>query len=758
MKTNSLGKVKISSSRRNRERFDFTHNVNTTFGFGETQPIALQTLVPGSKAIVSNESLVRLAPMVSPTFGLMKLKTWHYFVAMSDLSRNFVALMAQTKVARGDRVFYPESVPEMTCALLSAQILQGSHCSIWIGSGAHSDDGDSSNFITYDTHTHNNDYQPIIQALESANVLHFVEQTKFDNHQGWKIDVSAVCPFVPLPTAANEEMPIYLQNNTRESFFQRTDDIDQIVNVDSLGFDDSLVYLDSADYVAVRTIGDRTYAFAFRLSSFGKRLRKILQGIGYQINFNDLSKCSLMPIFAYYKAYYDTFGLTLYSNWDTANCARLLEYYDVMNQTNYDPYLIESNDGFNVWFDFLKDLGSCWTTSEQEFVAAHTRSIGVSPNLDLSGRFLDVNGNASTPLIQENPNLSIPNVDGEENEVALNSHAFINRVQHGQLDSELLKRLYKWTNRNTIAGKRIEALLRAQGLGDYVDSCKPRFIGYTEVDIDVSDVVSQSDTYNSASGEGSQLGQYGGRGIGYSESASSKVFEYETDEFGYWITFAAVVPYAGYTQMPNSAVKCIKKLDFYNPEFDGVGMEATPKNFIVGSQNFVSEADDRLDNQTFGFVPKYSSLKVASNCMNGDFNLRSTRSVYVPYTIDKILDVGERYIRNMPNLGTGINGCTVRKIFKPSQLPIAGPNPWRYDTRYAWLGNFNRIFSYKGDSINDDASKVGVIEWFGLVPENFMVHNTYRFIVQAPMLPIADSFETLDDGNDGKSDTSISKA
>lgn len=45
-----------------------------------------------------------------------------------------------------------------------------------------------------------------------------------------------------------------------------------------------------------------------------------------------------------------------------------------------------------------------------------------------------------------------------------------------------------------------------------------------------------------------------------------------------------------------------------------------------------------------------------------------------------------------------------------------------------------------------------------MIPENFMVHNTYRFIMQAPMLPIAESFETCEDGNDGKANMSISKA
>ena len=747
MKTNTLGKVSMQTANRPRARFDLSHNINTTFGFGETQPLTCRLLVPGTKTIVSNESLIRLAPMVSPTFGLMKLKTWHYFVGMSDLTRNFSALLGQTKITRGDRVFYPEKVPHCRLDILSAMILNGAHCSIWRNSSAEADSRtDVSSFTTWDTHTHSSEYNQCI-----ANLGSYIGQEQFsvfDNYNGFWLDLACVCPRLPLTDGGNSR--IWLQNTTRESFFQKTNDQDQIVTTDSNGLDDSLVYLDTADYVTIRTINGTTYAFAFRLSSFGKRLRKILLGCGYQINMQDDTLVNLMPLFAYYKAYYDIFGLMLYSNWDTTYAAQLLEWYDMYNISDFAPCYIHTNEINKKWFSFLRDLGSCWTTDEQDFISAHTRTIGVSPSLNLDGEFISIGNDNET-----DPNITIPSENDEDSSTGWNQQAFINRVFHGQVDSELLKRLYKWTNRNTIAGKRLEALLRAQGLGDYVDSCKPRFIGYTEVDIDISDVVAQSDTFNEATGEGSQLGQYGGRGIGYDPKASAKTFEYENDEFGYWVTLAAIVPLAGYTQMLDGNNKCIKKLDFYNPEFDGVGPEATPKDLVVGSQNFVSEADSPLTD-TFGFISKYSSLKVAGNLMNGDFNLRSTRDVYVPFTIDKILDVGERWVKNVA--AGGINSALLRKLFKPSEVPLAGPNPWRYGTRYAWLGNFNRIFSYKGDIGNFDASKVGFIEWFGSVPENFMCHNTLRFVCQSPMLPIADSFETNEDGNDGKPNANISKA
>lgn len=215
MKTNTLGKVKMQSSVRPRSRFDLTHNVNTTFGFGETQPLSCRLLVPGTKSICSNESLIRLAPMVSPTFGLMKMKTWHYFVGMSDLSRNFAALMAQTKVSRFDRTFYPTQVPSMTACILYSQILNGAHCSVWECDSLY--DTDSTGWVTYDTHHNSASVDEIYNLLVSKYLVNVETASFFGNHNGLVMDVSCVCPKLTLNSDSVIDSPIYLQNKIKES-------------------------------------------------------------------------------------------------------------------------------------------------------------------------------------------------------------------------------------------------------------------------------------------------------------------------------------------------------------------------------------------------------------------------------------------------------------------------------------------------------------------------------------------------------------
>ena len=69
MKTNRQKKIRLPKSGFNRSRFNWSHDVNTTFGWGEIQPTQCKLIVPNSKTMLSTQELVRLAPMVDPTFG-----------------------------------------------------------------------------------------------------------------------------------------------------------------------------------------------------------------------------------------------------------------------------------------------------------------------------------------------------------------------------------------------------------------------------------------------------------------------------------------------------------------------------------------------------------------------------------------------------------------------------------------------------------------------------------------------------------------
>lgn len=775
MRNNVVGKISMASSKKKRARFNLSHDVNTTAGWTETQPLMCRLMIPDSKMTVQAESLVRLAPMVAPTFGRVRAKQWHQFVPVSDLSKNFVSMLAQEPVTRGVDTFKPESVPSISLGVLSFLVLIGSRMTAYrCAAGEYFRDDDlvlgrnqtPAGFLDYFRSRYSDGSNDDIKACfggYSGPIFNF----------GCLLPkaLAAVAPnllWLPLGRGVTHSMKDLLDSGTT-------------VNGAWVSNND-YVSLDSADYVLCSRDGDSVndsgyrWVLAFKLSNFGKRLRKILLGCGYQINFDSVRRVSLLPLFAYYKAYFDIFGLTLYNAWETTNCASVLTYCDFNNFTNFDACF-----GFNSlitpqvftgvgrkWWSFVNDLGSCWTTDAVDYVAAHIGSTAVSPGAQkLTDSFVDVNGLGAS--INANMNSGeIPEANSNRN-----GHAFINSVLHGQLDSETLKRLYKWTNRNTIAGRRLYELLKAQGLGKFADECKSNFIGFKEVEISISDVVSTSDTFKDGSGDssasGAVLGEYGGRGLQYDKT---KTFVFEANEYGYWITLFAIVPEAGFCQAIDKSVEALEKFDFYNPEFDGLGYEASSKANVVASSDVSNEVVPGVDaaqrvgsvDSTFGFVPRYSGLKIANNVMNGDFNLRSVRDTYLPYSLDRFIELNHLEAEEQSN-GTGVDQLALKISVRnfPSVIPVAG-NTWRFIARYPWIGNFNRIFAnmgkeytlYRyGDADDDDVGQVADYEIADSSYDNFLIHNVLNVQSYAPMLPIADSFETDDDG---RTDMSIEKA
>lgn len=742
MINNKVNDIQIQKSGFKRSPFNFSHDVNTTLGFGECQPFMCKLLTPNSKTTVSAESLIRPAPMVAPTFGRIRMRDLHNFVSFSDLSPLLAHLLAQTSVSAGTQTFVPTQVPHCKLSMLSCACLVGSSVSIW--RSEHSTTGDhvwtlakqgssSFNNITsaiFDDFCSGANYKPILKR-RSSNVISGTVSNGWCLNFDWIVGGSSgktddVAPYIPVRGDLSGSTSATDLESFRVSFF------------------DSEFSPDSADIVNVFNRGSYDYALCFKLSGFGKRLRKVLIGCGYQIDTNSDEYVSMLPLFAFYKSYFDVFGLTLYSNYFTSNCAKILTYYDIHNLPNVSPAFYNTGEArCSIVWGFIVDLANCYATYDQDFVSAHIPNTTISPSSGISGRLIDITDeDLVSPEIVENDSSS-------DTVYSTPNHAFINTILHGHLDEETLKRLYKWTNCNTVAGKKIADILRSQGLGDFVDNTKPSFIGSFDTPITVSDVVSTADTVTDDNSKGAFLGQYGGRGIGYNDG--KKTFTYETSEFGFWVSIGCIIPEGGYCQAIDPNVFCLSKLDFYNPEFDALGYEASRRSIVCGSIPYADDINGRsVSGATFGYIPRYSSFKVAFNKMNGDFSLRSTKETYLPYSIDRVIDLCEPWSEGVSVASDGNYMCVSTVELPPSKLPNASL-AWRYVARYPWLQNYNRIFAYSNSSEVEAMKVANNLGWdftlYSKEYDNFMLHEAVNMRCYASMLPIEESFETSEDGN-----------
>lgn len=849
MKANKQGKIKVSKSGFKRSKFNLSHDVNSTFSFGEIQPVGCRMLQPNSKTTVSTQSLIRLAPLVAPTFGRLKYKTFNQFVDVMDIFPNYDAMMAQQPVNRNGRIKVPQKVPSIKLGQLSSWCYQGAKATIyWVDEGLHGSDASTNaareaaasrgeyvtwfkpnkesvgNTIPSNVQTMLNfafSGTPTGKAFEpvlSSNIWTSIPGAP-TIHPDWYPSGSSVYYLQFFPKLARSDSWDNNYNDTAGTTYNYRDYQIVLSNNNAGGnvshtllpynpavLADAIVENPSAAYVSMSSADAliefkvasqdssgndvwHYYCLALEFSDYGKRIRKILQGCGYQIDIGSNELVSILPLLAQYKAYFDIFGLQLYQGWETTYASKLIDYIknnyiEVIDFDRYDgqatdairiagmPYVTSNTayrtDVFTSFCSFMfAEVAQEWYTEDPDWIGSHMSKLAVSPNgpdefLSVDSSGIDSIAHVQNSVANQGGTLiDYGQIDNNLDSAILDQattsngvHAFINQVQHGQVDAELLKRLYKWTNRNTVLGREIAKILRAQGLGDYVDECKSNFIGSTDNMITISDVVSMADT-DTGNGTGAVLGEYGGKGLQYIED---QMLMFENDSLGYWITLACVVPEAGYVQGIDPTLTALDKFSMYNPDFDALGMEITKKSVLVGCNydvQSVNTAHGAANRIGFGFTPRYSKFKVAQNIVNGDFNRHALRNTYLPYTLDKQLYVND-FDTTREDLVTLSNGDVIcmlnlKRSLVPETTPVAG-NIWRTPTKYPWLGHFNRIFMNVGDRRSTDITEDGAyhggdsaIGFSDFNSDNILMHSIVGMTTYAPMKPIEESYGIDDD-------------
>lgn len=759
MKNNSIGKIAIASEGRKKTLKNKSSDLHTTMDFGTVMCGKLQRVIPGTTIKVGTKERVLLTSLVAPCFGRMSLKAYHTFIPFSDLTRNYAPMMARQFVARssGNASFIPSSIPSVPTDCLSAFVLFGSQMTIY-----RCFDADHFDLLQIPSNVPFN--APLSALPQGCQDCISDLGLAFGNSTVIGSTVMFLKPNLFVSTSSPHANLALSNPNFASLFDYQTQHPINPQNGESWQFGQVYVSLEGADYVIPVSVEVSQgvyhhYILAFRLSSFGRRLRKNLIGCGWQFNLDTDQPLSILPLIAYYKAYFDVFGLTLYNNWEQTRAYKIMQGCDLVLSVIIDPFGSGNQLLDTLFREFiLYEFGNTFYTDEQDFVSSHTRNTAVSPQPSglLGSVVADVTSSGT-------PNISVSQIgSGEPSDLTTrNGHAFVNDVFHGQLDSELLKRLYRSTNAQTIAGRRIAELLKAQGLGAYVDECKSNFIGSWSLDLNVYDLPSQSDTYQNVY-DGKRLGEFGAFG---KSSGEHPLVSYDSVEDGYFITLLVVVPKGGYAETFDPDMFCLTKYDQYNPIWDSLGYQYDRKMTTVqGSQPWKNQALN-VGNlaQSFGLAPRDFFRKFGRNVINGDFSLRSTRTSYLPFCLEKVLDVGEHKIGDkVVDLQNNLTRIEVDPFgLNADNLPIAG-DVWRYPTRYEWISRFNRIF-YNDSSSVDQYSTFGVAfgstgeyEYFSLRDDNFVCHIIFEIQVWDQMLPVQDSYETSDDEN--HADKMMSKA
>ena len=806
MKSSTFKNIKASIPSKKKAKFDLSHDVNTTYDWGSVQPLFNQLMLPDSSININMEQLTRLAPMVVPTFGRVKMKNISHFVPIKEIFPNWEYFLAKQQVSRPGtqgtvNTFVPNVIPHINSSILTMFALAGAKFN-WYVSGATEEPG-INNVNTWRSYKNVGSFNNITgdtEAITAGRVMlnhlfHLTNAQQYNSYTLNSINYTGPMADFRLLTTGSQTNGTALTSGIRfnsETFsnlpaisttapwpFNDVNTETHSANAEQSAYDSlkpiETITMEGADLIWESDMitstkrgdtnsiwnGMNTTFFdgckirlCFKLSSFGKRLRKILIGLGYNFSLTDGTEISILPLLAYFKAYWDSYAPERDRNFYMTDAWKIIQFCEDSN-TNCDLTSVLTNNTtktqeiISIIKRFIFDVGTTFATEKVNAISAATDEMFMQG--ENSYGVYDIINEVMTEYNRtfnlQNEDMKIfqnPETRTFDIEPVLRNapSSTFTRLSQPQLD--VLKKAYIYVNKYSVAGKQIEEILRMNGLGNYVEECRGKFITADESTIKISDVVATAQTNADDAEDRVELGQYGGRGLGIGNGQIS----FNTDKHGYFIVLSSIVPEAGYVNAPDMTNEAIEFGDFYQPEFDGINYEAVAKKQVIGSPLVNSKGDDTM-NSTFGLLPTYSNWKFRSNKANGDFSLNSQAKSLTPYTLDKYIPVDTVNVRGIyenSNPDEHETFTYVSPTFTYNDLPNAGEE-YRYINKMAWNGNYNRIFKNMNDgvdwvnfSLNNNAYLYNSYEY-----DNFLVHNVFNVAYWAPMKSIEDSYSTYDE-------------
>lgn len=659
---------------------------NTSANFGEVQPLMCRMMLAKSSINVDLKQFIRLMPMPYPTFGHVTLKNVAKFVPIGDIYEPFDSFLSGLphKLINGSSSVIPKSLPFVTNHILQSCLL-------------------SNGFAEYSVWT--SEYKtPSGASLPE-----------------WSQPVFSSSTSVPSGVA---------YNNLTIGIVQQITDVNRAIS------------LDGADYVFTSlTSTNHLSYFAFRYTSKGKRLRKVFLGLGYNPSIEDDTHICALPLFAFYKAYFETF-----------NPHRTLNYQDTVF-FGLTKTISESTaflNGSTTIFDIdaatstkiLDALSDVFATDNTDWVSLHTTDLlnqtsGIAPtttdNITVGDSGIDTTSGQLPVLVAG---------------ASTQSGEYLT-----QANLDLLRRITTLFTKESILGKRVESWIKNKYGAEisnqiYATSAS---CGSSTIDITISDVDSLADTAlqgsDGVSSTGAVLGSYAGKGIGSGDGQ----FSCKTDKMGYFIILSYIVPDEGYFQGTDPTLCALINSEIPTSVYDAVGYELTPRtcvwtdngigtNIPVGSNSPIIK-DVISGSDAFGYLPRYSGFKHIKNIVNGDLSRRGTITDMQCFYLDKML---------------------IRRGFHPSIAPLVGSShitpftndlpkaseQWRYVSKYPFLSNYNRIFYNFDGEAN--------VQWFSQpqnLDDNFIVHCLLNITENNSLKPIRESYDSFIDGvNTGSAD------
>lgn len=203
----------------------------------------------------------------------------------------------------------------------------------------------------------------------------------------------------------------------------------------------------------------------------------------------------------------------------------------------------------------------------------------------------------------------------------------------GQRALDFLKSFDDWVRRNNYSGSRAVQQIYSR-FGIKTDDYKSHYANVISTDslpIQVGDVTATADSTNVP------LGDYAGKGI----MSGAKGFNFQVSDYGiiFILGYFTVTPMNSYGF--DRRVLRSEPLDYYNPEFDGLGADAISVGEVTVSPFAASDSQDSSeDYNVFGFTERYNSYRYGRDVLSGEMrNYRNNADMNTWHTGRLLTDI-----------------------------------------------------------------------------------------------------------------------
>lgn len=476
---------------------------------------------------------------------------------------------------------------------------------------------------------------------------------------------------------------------------------------------ENYVSFDGADYI-VRL--DEGHYACFRYSQSMRNLRSIFVGLGYGLDLRNARHVSILPLLCFYKAYFDTYAPKRQQAWTDTHCFGFIKYIE----DNYKTDFTGPASNFEPFYNFLTDLRDCYYVSPDDFVSVHRKQ----PVIDTDESLHVIDSNAKRQTISA-PTTTPTTLD----------NTILNAI----------KRLSRYVNKDSVIGSKMTDWLRVHYGADVANSLYQDVyqVGSFDFPLNVKDIFATADTavtVGTNKGDGEFLGAYAGLGLGDGQSH----FKFHAPYAGYFFIISSIVPISGYNQGDQADLYLLDNDTIPNPDFDGLGYELNPMSMFVdhNSISIPSGSPTPFASEPFGYVPRYSSLKVRRNIANGDISRRGTSASLSPYHLDRNITTTVVAAQTKP-----VTGKVQFNLNSTTHLPPTASDEWRYLCKYPFLGNFNRIFHNSGNEPTPQLTD-SMRDFFAPpVDDNFILQSLFEVTVTDFLKPLSESWDTIDEND-----------